>query len=88
MTFLGDCLKGPLRDISEGQRSPRKLDISKKELLKLRPGHPHVPKVKQVGKTISQAERISLEFKKTERIYGLWKKQWAIQEDYWDIVRL
>ncbi|KAK4832250.1 hypothetical protein QYF61_021602 [Mycteria americana] len=82
----------PLGGSPEGQRSPGRLDILQEGNLKgAGAGCPHVPKDEQVGKKTGLAEQSTLagsRGKKKKRVYDLWKKGQATQEDYKDVVRL
>ncbi|KAK4828709.1 LOW QUALITY PROTEIN: hypothetical protein QYF61_000547 [Mycteria americana] len=86
-----ECLWSPLGGSPEGQRSPRRLDILQEANLKsTEVGHPHVLKDKPAGKKTGLAEQRALAGTQGEkrRVYDLWKKGQATQEDYKDVVRL
>ncbi|GAB0180778.1 hypothetical protein GRJ2_000543100 [Grus japonensis] len=74
----------------QGQRSPGRLDILQEGNLKgAGAGCPHVPKDKPAGKKTGLAEQRALAgTRKKRRVYDLWKKGQATQEDYKDVLRL
>ncbi|KAK4812034.1 hypothetical protein QYF61_026172 [Mycteria americana] len=80
----------PLGGSPEGQRSPGRLDILQEGNLKgAGAGRPHVPKDKPAGKKTGLAEQRALAgTQEKRRVYDLWKKGQATQEDYKDAMRL
>ncbi|KAK4826796.1 hypothetical protein QYF61_011604, partial [Mycteria americana] len=85
-----ECLRSPLGGSPEGQRSPGRLDILQEGNLKgTGAGCPHVPKDEPAGKKTGLAEQKALAgIQEKGRVYDLWKKGQATQEDYKDVVRL
>ncbi|GAB0179913.1 hypothetical protein GRJ2_000456600 [Grus japonensis] len=81
--------QSPLGGRPEGQRSPGRLDILQEGNLKgTAAGCPHVLKDGQRGRRPAWLNReLWLEVRK-KRVYDLWKKGQATQEDYKDVVRL
>ncbi|KAK4827203.1 hypothetical protein QYF61_015231 [Mycteria americana] len=76
--------------IPEGQRSPGRLDIVQEGNLKVAgAGCTYVPKYELVGKKTSLAEQRGLAGNQEKRrVYDLWKKGQATQEDYKDVMGL